>query len=334
MPVVATDTALHQFKADVVESMSLSCMGTESFALGFHRARPACSTEEIFNWYMEHQEDVISTINSNMKLASNSKPKDRTKMKQLLDKTKFNVEGGPVGEYREIGTDMLQRVLDGSPHPQDLYDLEGGLVKLVVCSSEVDERYALCLLWVLAFSGMRGISDCQHFLNELGVAYQSRGERTKCMPQVRLQEAWKRMHSLHWEEVCRWNGVMQAMFSMRDHLRHPQDIMTCGLHPAYMCPSDDSYDTDQARTKNACVGIPFKVSTSKEREKRGSVFPRRAASRRGQLVYDSEDSDDDVPFCRVHGSGCELDCADILRCEVHGLSCDKFDCVNLEPILE
>jgi hypothetical protein len=333
--VAQSDAALEQYFSEVSDNMSLPCMGSESFSQGFHRSRPGCSAEDIAAWYMEHQDDVLSLLNSCMKLCSKTKPKDKRKMDEVFEKTKFQPEGVPVGAPREVDLSMLQRVLDGRPHPNDLYDLEGSLVKFIVCSADPEERYILCLLWTVVYIGMRGAVRCEYFLVELEAAHETRAERLKCKPQVRLLEAWKAMFSLQQEECCAWDSVIQALFGLRDYLKHPSDVMTCGLHPAYMCPADVTYDIDHARTKSVSVGIQVKVTKPKEREKRGSVFSRRKISRRGQAIFDSDYSDDDeVPFCREHGVGCNMDCGELVRCASHGATCTNSGCRNLEVINE
>jgi len=294
--------SVSQFKVDIAEEMALTSLGNAEFAQGFHNQPADESKDEFYEWYLGNEETVLCSISSNLKLSATESKKKKNQVNVVLDKTTFNPDGVHQGKHRPVELEQLKRLYTCSASPQEVYDLEGALVKFAVTSTEPCERYAFCLMWVAAYIAMRGTKDCEAFVHQVEFAYLRRENRLKCRPQMALAELWKHVHQLQWEEDSSWDTAINTLFHLRRYLKKPLDVMCCGVHPSHMCPQDTNYDWDRSRSKSVCAGVIRKQSTPKEREKRGAVFARFKVTTREFDMYHGNDSESDgeldVEHCR------------------------------------
>lgn len=313
------------YATDVEEELTLFSIGSSDFLHGFHPSEPCPNHEAVPEWAVKNQDRVLRLIESNLNKAQPSNLKRKV----------FNTESVPRGSPRPITTEMLDRVIDFEATPQELYDLEGSLVKLAVSCSEHDERYSYLLMWAMVYSEMCGFVWGERFLADLDAAYKTRGARTKCSGQVTLKELWARSMTRFTLEFRAWNRVLQSMFDLRSKIREPLDVMSCGNHAAYLCPEDDAFDHDATRSRYCVTPLRAAKRRLPERELSAEVFLRGRAQSRLSNRYEEEDSEEEDEEYGAPAFNADIVSRDHPSyCNIHGGGCRGKNCNILDPIVE
>ena len=171
-----------------------------------------------------------------------------------LDAIDFDFSG--LSPSSPIPCNIMDLVLTRQASREQLWVLEGALVRLMLVSDDAVARHQYVLLWMAVFLAKTGSSVPRSFHFHVRKVEDARYGVLTCEEQTTLEELYERRMDTAQAEIREWTDLFRAMFKLRRRWAFPADLMSCGVHPPYSCPFDVDFDRDWSRHSTGMFCMP------------------------------------------------------------------------------
>jgi hypothetical protein len=148
-----------------------------------------------------------------------------------------------------IPSNIMELVLTKDATREQLWLIEGALIRLMMCTEDGQCRMALVKLWACVYKAKSGLDLQLSFFALVDAVVDIRYELLACRPQTSMQVTHSVFMDLRQEEEAEWRCLFKEIFDLRSRWKYPADLMCCGVHPPYQCPVDVSFDREWHRSE-------------------------------------------------------------------------------------
>jgi hypothetical protein len=139
------------------------------------------------------------------------------------------------GIWQQPPTDFMADLLSGTASAEQIWCLEGYLLRLLLGCSDPWARYSLSLMWAAVYRGTTGQRVGPHYFTELSYAVKVRQKMWMCERPSPLWKAYQRQRDRLSHEMHCWDFFINRLFRMRAFLHNPADVLTYGLGDEHEC---------------------------------------------------------------------------------------------------
>lgn len=174
--------------------------------------------------------------------------KQQRESQERIGGKKHDFEG--VCIWTELPGDIMELVMSGSAIREQLWVLDGVLVRSMLAADEPFDRAAFCVMWFALFKARtgkmfsRGISEVDDLLL-------LRRDLVRCRPQDSLFDNHFQTWKSYSVEQHDWLELFERINVSRMNWKSNADVMSCAHHACYTCPYDAQFDVDWRKSMGA-----------------------------------------------------------------------------------
>ena len=145
------------------------------------------------------------------------------------------------GIWQQPPIDVMADILSGTVSTEQIWCLEGYLLRLLLGCNDPWARYSLSFMSATVYRGTTEQRVGPHYFTELSYAVKARQRIRTCERPSPFWEVYQRQRDRLSHEMHGWDSSINRSFRMRAFLHNPADVLTYGLNDEHERAADASH---------------------------------------------------------------------------------------------